>query len=113
MSQIVKVDSRLPDPNDPVIFATMKNLIETKAQAQEDAKNDLKRPETFSNQTNNEKKHNEKNINLKIYIRLFVFFLLAFSFGMIVRNFKIPKIIKYGLAGIFVYILLNQIHKLQ
>jgi hypothetical protein len=108
MSQIVVVDSRLPDPNDPVLFSTIKNLMETKAQAQEDAKFDIKRNEKFTNE--NQKKQTSKNISL--YVRLILFFILAIFVGMIVRNYKVHKIIKFGLAGLFVYIILNTVHKL-
>ncbi len=101
MSQLVVVDSRLPDPSDPVIVKTMKSLLETNAQAKEDAKFDPKpkNREKFSNK--------KKSIS---FVTLFLIFLLAFTLSFFLRNFKIPKMIKIGLAGLLVYFLLQQVH---
>jgi hypothetical protein len=113
MSQVVIVDPRLPGANDKSIVNTLKSLTETNAQAQEDAKNDPKRKEKFTDQPS-EKSSEKNNTNQKkVYIHIVLLFVLVVVLGIIVRKFKLPKMIKFGLAGLFVFILIKQIGKLH
>lgn len=105
MSEIVIADPRLPASNDRTLMNMLKNLKENQAQAKEDAKYDLKRIEKFTDK-------NPQNKKLS-FLFVFLVFIFFFIVGMIVRNFKLPKIIKYGLSALFVFTLLNLVHRLR
>ncbi len=108
MSEIVIVDPRLPASNDSSLVNMLKNLKENEAQAKEDSKYDLKRTEKFT-----DKKEEKKLINNPSFLFVSLVFLFVFIIAIIVRNFKLPKIIKYGLAALFVFTLLNLVHRLK
>jgi hypothetical protein len=108
MSELVIVDPRLPASNDPTIMNTLKNLKENQAQAKEDAKYDLKRKEKFTDKKDEKKFQNQPTILFVSLVFLFIFIV-----AIIVRNFKLPKIIKYGLAALFVFTLLNLVQRLK
>lgn len=109
MSEIVIVDPRLPASNDSSIINTLKKLKENQAQAKEDAKFDLKRTEKFTDKKDEKKIVNNQPTLLFVFLSFVLFFILA----IILRNFKIPKVIKYGLAALFVFTLLNLVHKIK
>jgi hypothetical protein len=99
MSEIVIVDPRLPNSNDPSLLNTLKGLKETQAQSNEDSKRDLKR-ENFTDQKQ------------KPFFAIILLFILIFVLAIIVRALHIPKTIRYGISALFVFFLFNQVSKL-